>query len=86
MSPFRPGDERVPPEPRRVSDVAITRFDHIYEVDPALMTEHVRQHPMPNWDTLRLADARGDHLAWMHRLFADRVVSAQALLDALTDE
>lgn len=81
MSPYRHADETHPPEARRASDVAVTRFEHIYEVDPALMTEHVRQHAFPNWDTLRLVQARGDHLEWMHRLFAQRVVSAQELLD-----
>lgn len=85
MSPFRYEQEHVPPEPQRASDVAITRFEHIYEVDPALMTEHVRQHAFPNWDTLRLAGARGDHLEWMHRLFAQRIVSGQELLDELGD-
>jgi hypothetical protein len=83
MSPFRPAEESVPPEPRRASEVAITRFEHIYEVDPRLMTEHVCQQPFPNWDTLRIAAARQDHLAWMHRLFADRTLSGQRLLDSL---
>ena len=33
MSIFRLGDQR-PPEPRRIKDDVIMRFDHVYEVDP----------------------------------------------------
>jgi hypothetical protein len=81
MTPaFRAGEEREPPPATRVSDVAITRFEHIYEVDPQLMTEYVTQQPFPNWDTRRVASSRLDHLDWMHRHFADTVVSAGELL------
>jgi hypothetical protein len=80
MSPFRYPDETRLPEASRVSEVAITRFDGIYEVDPELMTEHVTQQRFPAWDTLRIARARHDHLAWMHRHWAGTVLSGEALL------
>ncbi|UGS34457.1 hypothetical protein [Capillimicrobium parvum] len=80
MSAFRYGEQRRPPPPTRVTDVAITRFEHIYEVDPRLMTEHVRQQAFPNWDTQRIARSRLDHLDWMHRHFAGKVLSAGELL------
>jgi hypothetical protein len=83
MTPaFRYGDEREPPPATQVSDVAITRFEHMYEVDPRLMAEHVRQQTFPNWDTKRIAGSRLDHLDWMHRHFAGTVVSAEELLGA----
>ena len=81
MSPFRRGEQQTPPPPQRMSDVAIMRFEHIFEVDPRLMEEHVRQQPFPNWDTQRIAASRLDHLDWMHRHFADVVLSGEELLD-----
>jgi hypothetical protein len=81
MSPFRRSDETTPPPPQRMSDVAIMRFEHIFEVDPRLMDEHIRQQPFPNWDTRRIAASRLDHLDWMHRHWADTVVSGEELLD-----
>ncbi|MER3452913.1 MAG: hypothetical protein C4344_04435 [Acidimicrobiia bacterium] len=51
------------PEAKRVTDAVIMRFDHVYEVDPALMTEHVSQQHLPTWDTLRIFDSRWAHLA-----------------------
>ena len=69
-----------PPEAKRVTGAVIMRFDHVYEVDPALMTEHVSQQDLPAWDTLRIVDSRWAHLAWMHRHFADSVVSGEELL------
>ena len=81
MTPFRPGEQRVPPPPRRMSDVAIMRFEHIFEVDPRLMEQHVRQQEFPNWDTQRIAASRHDHLEWMHRHWATVVVSGEELLD-----
>ena len=82
MKPFRHGEQRTPPPPRQMSDVAIMRFEHIFEVDPRLMTEHVRQQEFPNWDTQRIAASRHDHLEWMHRHWATVVVSGEELLDA----
>jgi hypothetical protein len=67
-----------PPEPRRITDDVIMRFDHVYEVDPAKMTIF-EQQDIPAWDTHRIVDSRWDHLAWMHQHFADRVVSAEEL-------
>ncbi|MFI7454740.1 hypothetical protein ACIBQX_45215 [Nonomuraea sp. NPDC049714] len=74
-----------PPPAQRVSDVAITRFEHVYEVEPGLMAEHVTQQTFPNWDTLRLVRSRADHLAWMHRHFADTVISGEELLRDLDE-
>ena len=82
MSPFRRADQTTPPPAQRMSDVAIMRFEHIFEVDPRLMTEHVRQQAFPNWDTQRIAASRHDHLEWMHRHWATVVVSGEELLDA----
>jgi hypothetical protein len=59
------------------------RFEDIYEVDPALMSEHLSQQPFPNWDTVRIVQARHDHLDWMHRHWAGRVVSGQEILESL---
>jgi hypothetical protein len=81
VKPFRRAEQQVPPPPQRMSDVAIMRFEHIFEVDPRLMTEHVRQQEFPNWDTQRIAASRTDHLDWMHRHWADAVVSGEELLD-----
>ncbi len=81
MSPYRRGDQTTPPPPQQMSDVAIMRFEHIFEVDPKLMTDHVRQQAFPNWDTQRIAASRHDHLDWMHRHWATVVVSGEELLD-----
>jgi hypothetical protein len=81
VTPFRRGDEMTPPPPQQMSDVAIMRFEQIFEVDPKLMSEHVRQHGFPNWDTRRIAASRHDHLDWMHRHWATVVVSADELAD-----
>ena len=56
------------------------RFDHVYEVDPALMTEHTPQQEIPAWDTQRIVESRWEHLAWMHDHFADSVVSGEELI------
>ena len=36
MSIFRLGDQR-PPEPQRINDDVVMRFEHVYEVDPEKM-------------------------------------------------
>ena len=77
---YRYDEQMQPPEPRRVSDVAITTHEHVFEVDPRLMERWVLQQTFPNWDSLRIMNARGDHLAWMHRHFAYRVVSGSDVL------
>jgi hypothetical protein len=74
VSIFRLGDQR-PPEPQRITDAVIMRFDHVYEVDPALM-ELTGQQELPAWDTKRIVDSRWDHLDWMHDHFADDVLLA----------
>ena len=83
---FRPADEASPPPPRRVTDVAVTTFEHLYEVDPRLMQRWVLQQEFPNWDSLRIMNARADHLAWMHRHFAGSVVPGSALLAEIEAE
>jgi uncharacterized damage-inducible protein DinB len=75
-----------PPEAKRVTDQVVMRFDHVYEVDPALMTEHTVQQELPAWDTQRIVESRWEHLAWMQDHFADSVVSGQELLDELEEE
>jgi hypothetical protein len=74
MSIFRLGDQR-PPEPQRITDTVVMRFEHVYEVDPALM-ELTGQQEIPAWDMRRIVDGRWDHLDWMHAHFADDVVLA----------
>ena len=33
---------QVPPDAKRITDTVVMRHDHVYEVDPALMTYAVR--------------------------------------------
>jgi hypothetical protein len=73
MSIWRLGDQR-PPAPRRVKDDVVMRFDHVYEVEPGIMGRFSQQD-MPAWDTLRIVDSRWEHLDWMHKHFADEVLS-----------
>lgn len=77
MIGFRLAAQR-PPEPKRVNDDVVMRFDHVYEVAPEKMTV-IRQIDMPAWDTLRIVASRWDHLAWMHDHWADEVLSAEDL-------
>jgi hypothetical protein len=77
---FRYADQYTPPEPERVSDVAITTHEHVFEVDPRLMERWVLQQTFPNWDSLRIMNSRSDHLEWMHRHFAHKVVTGSELL------
>ncbi|WP_198295558.1 hypothetical protein [Diaminobutyricimonas sp. LJ205] len=77
---FRHEEQMQPPPPRQVTDVAITRHEHVYEVDPRLMERWVLQQQFPNWDSLRIMNARGDHLAWTHAHFANSVVAGSELL------
>lgn len=85
MFGFRLSAEK-PPQAQRVTDVVISRFDHVFEVDPALMTQHVHQQDIPNWDFQRIVDNRWEHLAWMHDHFADKVLSAEELLGEIEAE
>jgi hypothetical protein len=75
-----------PPEAQRITDDVVMRFEHVYEVDPKLMRDHVRQQELPAWDTHRIVDSRWDHLAWMHDHFADSVLSGEELLKELEAE
>lgn len=75
-----------PPEAKRVTDVVVTRLEHVFEVDPALMTEHVHQQELPNWDVERIVESRWQHLAWMHDHFADSVISGEELLAEIEAE
>jgi hypothetical protein len=75
-----------PPEAERVTDVAVRRFEHILEIDPALMSEHVRQQDIPNWDFQRIVDSRWEHLGWMHDHFADSMISGEELLAEIEHE
>jgi hypothetical protein len=75
-----------PPEAQRITDDVVMRFEHVYEVAPELMTEHVPQQDIPAWDTHRIVASRWDHLAWMHDHFADSVISGEELLDEIDAE
>jgi hypothetical protein len=77
---YRFAQQHTPPAPVRASEVAQTTFEHVYEVDPRLMQVHVLQQVFPNWDTLRIMRSRHDHLDWMHRHFADKVVTGSEIL------
>ena len=85
MLGFRLSAQKLP-EAKRVTDQVVMRFDHVYEVDPALMTEHILQQDLPAWDTQRIVESRWEHLAWMQDHFADSVLSGQELLDELEKE
>ena len=79
-APYRYGEQFTPPPAVRVTDVAITTHEHVYEVDPRLMERWVLQQTFPNWDSLRIMNSRHDHLEWMHRHFATKVVTGSDIL------
>ncbi len=79
-APYRVTEQHTPPPAQRVSEVAQTTFEHVFEVDPRLMQAHVLQQVFPNWDTLRIMRSRHDHLDWMHEHFADKVLHGSAIL------
>lgn len=85
MIGFRLAAQR-PPEPQRITETVVMRFDHVYEVDPALMAEHTPQQDIPAWDTHRMVDSRWEHLAWMHDHWADEVLSGEELLEEIEAE
>jgi hypothetical protein len=66
-----------------VTEQAGHRVGNVFEVDPALMSDHVRQQAMPVWDTVRIVASRTDHLEWMHRHWAATTLSGEALLAEL---
>lgn len=77
---YRYSDEHTPPAPEQVSEVARTTHPHVFEVDPRLMERWVLQQTFPNWDTLRIMNARHDHLEWMHAHFSSRTVTGSELI------
>jgi hypothetical protein len=83
---FRYDEQYRPPGPERVSDVALTTHPHLFEVDPRLMERWVLQQEFPNWDSLRIMSSRSDHLEWMHRHFASKVMAGSELLAELEAE
>lgn len=83
---YRYAEQLTPPDPERVSDVAITTHEHVYEVDPRLMERWVLQQEFPNWDSLRIMNSRLDHLEWMHQHFAHHVITGSALLAEVDQE
>lgn len=83
---YRRAEQYTPPPPERASDVAISTFEHVWEVDPRLMQTWVLQQEFPNWDTLRIMNSRHDHLEWMHRHFAEKVVTGSELLAEIEAE
>jgi hypothetical protein len=85
-APYRYAEQHTAPEPVRVSEVAVTTFEHVYEVDPRLMQRHVVAQTFPNWDTLRIMRSRHDHLEWMHRHFAYGVVTGSEILAEVEGE
>lgn len=85
MLGFRLSAQR-PPKAEPVTDGVVSRFEHVYEVDPALMQENVRQQDIPNWDFERIVDSRWEHLGWMHDHFADSVLSGEELLAEIDQE
>jgi hypothetical protein len=84
MLGFRLAAEK-PPEARRVTDVVVERFEHVYEVDPALMTR-VPQQNLANWDVHRIVESRWEHLRWMHDHWADSLVHPSELIRELEEE
>ena len=82
---YRYAEQHSPPPPQRAGDVAITTFEHLFEVDPRLMERWVLQQTFPNWDSLRIMNSRHDHLDWMHRHFAERVIAGSELLTEVED-
>jgi hypothetical protein len=83
---FRYAEQYTPPAPEQVSDVAVTTFEHVYEVDARLMERWVLQQEFPNWDSLRIMNSRQDHLSWMHRHFATSVITGSELLAEVENE
>jgi hypothetical protein len=82
-APFRYVEQFTSPPAQPVSDVARTTFEHVYEVEPRLMRTWVLQQTFPNWDSLRIMTSRHEHLDWMHRHFATRVVTGSSVLAEL---
>ncbi len=85
MLGFRLSAEK-PPEPAPVTDGVVSRFEHVFEFDPKLMSEHVHQQDIPKWDFQRIVASRWEYLDWMHDHFADSVLSGEELLKEIEAE
>jgi hypothetical protein len=83
---YRYQDNVTPPAARQVTEVAISRYEDVYEVDPGLMVEHVSQQTFPNWETLRIIASRHDHLQWMHDHWAHSVISGDEVLRSIEED
>lgn len=83
---YRRANEQPPEAFRRVTKQAGHRVGLIFEVDPSLMTDHVRQQAIPLWDTHRIVDSRIDPLAWMHRHWAAKTFSGEELLAEVEED
>ena len=83
---YRYDEQSTPPDAQQVTDVAITRYENVFEVDPSLMVAHVNQQTFPKWETLRIVHSRHDHLQWMHDHWASRVISGEEILRSLDEE
>ena len=79
-------DAQAAPPPTRVTDIVVMRHEHVFEVDPALMTEHVRQQDVPAWDTHRMVDSRLEYLYWVQDHWADERISGDELLREIEAE
>jgi hypothetical protein len=79
-------DAQAPPEPTRVTDLVVMRYEHVFEVDPALMSEHVQQQDVPAWDTHRMVDSRLEYLYWVQDHWADERISGDELLREIEAE
>jgi hypothetical protein len=79
-------DAQAAPAATRVTDIVVMRHEHVYEVDPALMTEHVRQQDVPAWDTHRMVDSRLEYLYWIQDHWADERISGEELLAEIEAE
>ena len=82
MIGFRLSAQR-PPDPQRITDAVVMRFDHVYEVDPALMTEHVRQQEIPAWETAACIQCGKCAMVCPHAAIRIKAYDPALLADAL---
>ena len=78
------------PDARRsrsaITDDVVMRFEHVYEVDPALMElTGAAARCRPGTRTAS-STAALDHLDWMHDHFADEVLLAGEESETMPDE
>ena len=77
--------DQIPPEPRPRSRNMVERLPGHPEIDPDLM-KHVKQQPMPVWDSERIAQSRNAYIDWMRTSIADESISGEELLKELIAE